>query len=77
MIAAKLLAEQEEAVAEAKEAAKEVTVNDAAETKDAEKVDANMESEGEQEAMLAAMDDILVAAGPDLDIKKPEPEKKM
>ena len=36
-----------------------------------------MESEGEQEAMLAAMDDILVAAGPDLDIKKPEPEKKM
>lgn len=64
-------------MAEAKEAAKEVTVNDAAETKDAEKVDANMESEGEQEAMLAAMDDILVAAGPDLDIKKPEPEKKM
>ena len=36
-----------------------------------------MESEGEQEAMLAAMDDILVAAGPDLDIKKPEPEKKL
>ena len=76
MIEAKLLAEQEgAAVVEEKEAAKEVTVAD--ETKDAEKHDANMESEGEQEAIMAAMDDILVASGPDFEIKKPEADKKM
>ena len=36
-----------------------------------------MESDDDQERMMAALDDILVPSGPDFELEKPVPSKKM